>query len=46
MLVAALGCGKSRRLLCHFEKVLDIASVKDRIRYRRFVDSLADYLND
>jgi len=41
----ALGCGKSQCLLCHFEKIFGIASVKDRIRHQRFVDSLGDYLN-
>jgi hypothetical protein len=39
----ALGCGKSRCLLCHFDKIFGIQSVKDRIRPRRFLDSLNDY---
>jgi len=41
----AFGCGRSRCLLCHFEKIFGIASVKDRIREQRFLDSLNDYLN-
>jgi hypothetical protein len=39
----AFGCSKVRCLLCHFEKIFGIASVKDRIRARRFIDSLNDY---
>ena len=42
----ALGCGKSRCLLCHFEKIFGFESLKDRIRHRRFLDSLNDYLDD
>lgn len=41
----AFGCGRTRCLLCHYEKIYAIASVKDRIRERRFLDSLNDYLN-
>lgn len=37
------GCGKARCLLCHYEKVFGIASVKDRIREQQFLDSLNDY---
>jgi hypothetical protein len=39
----AFGCGKSRCLLCHYEKIFGIASVKDRIREQQFLDSLNDY---
>jgi hypothetical protein len=42
---AALGCGKSRCLLCHFEKIFGIASAKDRMRHQRFIDSWRDYLD-
>ena len=31
----ALGCGKARCLLCHYDKILGIASVRDRVRRRR-----------
>lgn len=41
----ALGCGKARCLLCHFDKILGIASINDRIRQRRFIDSMCDYLD-
>ena len=41
----AFGCGRARCLLCHFEKIFAIASVKDRVRERRFLDSLNDYLS-
>ena len=41
----ALGCGKTRCLVCHYEKVLKIASVKDRIREQRFTSSLNDYFD-
>lgn len=41
----AFGCDKSRCLLCHYEKIFGIDSVKDTIRKRRFVDSLNDYLD-
>ena len=40
----AFGCGKPQCLLCHFEKIFGIASVKDRIRHQRFIDSRRDYL--
>jgi hypothetical protein len=30
-------------LLCHYEKIFGIASVKDKIRERRFLDSLNYY---
>lgn len=39
----AFGCDKSRCLLCRYEKFFSIASVKDRIRKHRFLDSLNDY---
>ncbi len=39
----AFGCGRSRCLLCHYEKIFDIASMKDRVREQRFLDSLNDY---
>jgi hypothetical protein len=41
----AFGCDKSRCLLCHYEKIFGIASVKDRIRERRFLDSLNNYFD-
>lgn len=41
----AFGCGRPRCLLCHYEKIYDIASTKERIRERRFLDSLNDYFN-
>lgn len=41
----AFGCGRPRCLLCHFEKVCGIASLKDRVRELRCLDSLNDYLN-
>jgi hypothetical protein len=41
----AFGCGRSRCLLCHFEKIFSIASVKDRVQEQRFLDSLDDYFN-
>ena len=40
----ALDCGRPRCLVCHFEKVLGIPTVKDRIRALRSADSLRDYL--
>ena len=42
----AFGCRKSRCLLCHFEKVFGIASVKDRVREQRCRDSLNDYFSE
>ena len=39
----ALGCGKSRCLLCHFDKIFGLQSVKDQIRQQRFLDSFEDY---
>lgn len=42
----ALGCGRPRCLLCHFEKIFGIPSVSDRIRGQRFVDSFRDYSAD
>ena len=41
----AFGCGRSRCLLCHYEKIFSIAAVKDRVRGQRFLDSLNDYFN-
>lgn len=41
----AFGCGRSRCLLCHFEKIFSIPSAKDRVRDRRFLDLLNDYFN-
>ncbi len=41
----AFGCGKTRCLVCHYEKIFEIASVKDRIREQRFLDSLNDYFD-
>ena len=42
----AFGCGKSRCLLCHFEKTFGIDSVKDRTQDQRYLDSLNDYFSD
>jgi hypothetical protein len=39
----ALGCSRSRCLICHYEKVLRIPSGKDRARENRYIDSLSDY---
>ena len=39
----AFGCRRARCLLCHFDKIFGIASVKDRIRDERDRDSLGDY---
>jgi hypothetical protein len=39
----ALGCGRPRCLLCHYEKIFGIPSVSDRVREQRFFDSVADY---
>lgn len=41
----ALDCGRPRCLVCHYEKVLKIASIKERIRRQRYIDSLQDYLD-
>jgi hypothetical protein len=41
----AFGCGNTRCLLCHFEKIFGIPTAKDRIREQRFLDSLNDYFN-
>jgi hypothetical protein len=38
-----LGCGRSRCLLCHYEKIFGIPTVSDRVREKRFLDSLEDY---
>jgi hypothetical protein len=40
----ALGCGRSRCQLCHFEKIFSVPSAADRVRARQFHDSLEDYL--
>ncbi len=42
----AFGCRRSRCLLCHFEKIFGIGSVKDRIRDERYRDSLSDYFSE
>jgi hypothetical protein len=42
----AFGCGRSRCLLCHFEKIFGISSVKTRIGEQRYLDSINDYLNN
>jgi hypothetical protein len=39
----ALGCGRARCLLCHFEKIFGIPKASDRVRKQRFADSLEDY---
>ena len=41
----ALGCGSPRCFLCHYEKLLDISSIKDRLRENHYADSLKDYLD-
>ena len=41
----ALGCGKSRCLLCHYDKLMKVASVKVHIREQRYEDSLKDYFD-
>ena len=41
----ALGCGRTRCLVCHYEKVLGIPSAKDHIREYRFADSVNDYFD-
>ncbi len=38
----AFGCGRSRCLLCHFEKIFSIPSIRDRVRIQRFIDSRED----
>lgn len=38
-----MDCGKTRCLLCHFEKLLHIPSNNDRIQQMRFAESLQDY---
>ena len=40
----AFGCGRPRCLRCHYDKLLNIASVEDRIRDQKAADSLQDYL--
>jgi len=40
----ALGCGRSRCQLCHFEKIFSVPSAADRVREQQFHDSLEDYL--
>jgi hypothetical protein len=40
----AHGCRKARCFLCHYDKLLKIASVKDKIRDQKYVDSLKDNL--
>jgi len=39
----AFGCHRAQCLLCHFDKIFGVASVKDRIRDQRYRDSLDDY---
>ena len=39
----ALGCGRPRCLLCHYEKIFGVPSVSDRVREQRSLDSLEDY---
>jgi hypothetical protein len=41
----ALGCERSRCLLCHYDKLMGIKSAKDWIRELQFEDSLEDYLD-
>jgi hypothetical protein len=40
-----LGCNRPRCLGCHYEKVLKIATVKDRIGEERYKDSLREYID-
>jgi hypothetical protein len=40
----ALGCGRSRCQLCHFEKIFNVPSVAERVQEQQFNDSLEDYL--
>jgi len=40
----ALGCGKARCLLCHYEKIFAIPSHNDRVRRLRADDAKLDYL--
>lgn len=42
----ALGCGKAACLLCHYEKIIGIASYQDRIRLLRAKDSVEDYFEE
>lgn len=42
----ALDCGKSGCLLCHYEKILGIASYQDRFRRLRAKDSMVDYFEE
>lgn len=42
----ALDCGKAACLLCHYEKILGIASYQDRVRLLRAKDSVADYFEE
>lgn len=38
-----LDCGRARCLLCHFEKLFRIPSIKDRIQQMQLAESLRDY---
>lgn len=42
----ALDCGKAACLLCHYEKILGIASYQDRVMRLRAKDSVADYFEE
>ncbi|HSB11795.1 MAG TPA: hypothetical protein VLM38_20060 [Blastocatellia bacterium] len=41
-----LDCGKAACRVCHYEKILGIASYKDRVRLLRAKDSVADYFEN
>jgi hypothetical protein len=41
----ALGCGRSRCLVCHYDKLTGIKSANDWIREQQFEDSMEDYLD-
>lgn len=41
----AIGCGKSRCLLCHFDKIFQVPTKNDRIQELKFRDSLEDLWN-
>jgi hypothetical protein len=42
----ALDCGKAACLICHYGKILGIASYQDRLNLLRAKDSLADSLEE
>lgn len=42
----ALDCGRTACMVCHYEKILGIASYQDRLRRLRTKDSLAEYFEE